>query len=91
VLTLLCTPAAAAMRVTASPVLTPVLSVLFATTSVVGGILVALGTSIPISPYVTTISFSIYLVCRFTGRLQASRGRVTRGDYATPGIPAAFN
>ena len=68
VLTLLCTPAAAAMKVTASPVLTPVLSVLFATCSVVGGILVALGTSVPISPYVTTISFTIYLICRFAGR-----------------------
>jgi zinc/manganese transport system permease protein len=73
VLTLLCTPAAAAMKVTASPVLTPVLSVLFATCSVVGGILVALGTSIPISPYVTTISFAIYLACRIAGRPRSRR------------------
>ena len=72
-LTLLCTPAAAAMKVTASPVLTPLLSVLFATCSVVGGILIALGTSIPISPYVTTISFTIYLACRFTGRTESRR------------------
>jgi zinc/manganese transport system permease protein len=82
VLTLLCTPAAAAMKVTASPVLTPVLSVLFATCSVVGGILIALGTSIPISPYVTTISFAIYLACRIAGRSRsrrlASRGRAAR-------------
>ena len=77
VLTLLCTPAAAAMKVTASPVLTPVLSVLFATCSVVGGILIALGTSIPISPYVTTISFAIYLACRIAGRIR-SRGRGSR-------------
>jgi len=78
VLTLLCTPAAAAMKVTASPVLTPLLSVLFATCSVVGGILIALGTSIPISPYVTTISFTIYLVCRITGRSRSRRGWVAR-------------
>ena len=78
VLTLLCTPAAAAMKVTASPVLTPVLSVLFATCSVVGGILIALGTSIPISPYVTTISFAIYLACRIAGRTR-SRGLGSRG------------
>ncbi|WP_031479744.1 metal ABC transporter permease [Streptomyces bicolor] len=67
VLTLVVTPAAAAARVTASPVLLPVLSVLFAVVSIEGGILLALGSSIPISPYVTTISFSIYLVCRLVG------------------------
>ena len=67
VLALLCTPAAAALRVTASPLLVVVLSVAFATTASVGGIFVALGTDIPISPYVTTISFLIYLVCRVVG------------------------
>ncbi|WP_328436470.1 metal ABC transporter permease [Streptomyces sp. NBC_00444] len=67
VLTLVVTPAAAAARVTASPVLLPVLSVLFAVASIEGGILLALGSSIPISPYVTTISFAIYLVCRLVG------------------------
>jgi zinc/manganese transport system permease protein len=64
VLSLLVTPAAAAFRVTASPVLAPLLSTLFAVVSAVGGILLALGGSIPISPFVTTISFLIYLVCR---------------------------
>ncbi|MER5940457.1 metal ABC transporter permease [Streptomyces sp. NPDC001928] len=67
VLTLVVTPAAAAARVTASPVLLPVLSVVFAVASIEGGILLALGSSIPISPYVTTISFGIYLVCRRVG------------------------
>lgn len=67
ILALLVTPAAAAMRVSASPVLVPLLTVLFALTAVLGGILVSLGTSIPISPYVTTISFLIYLVCRVLG------------------------
>lgn len=65
VLALLVTPAAAAMRVTADPVLTPVLSVVFAVVSVVGGILASLGGGLPISPFVTTISFLIYLVCRW--------------------------
>jgi zinc/manganese transport system permease protein len=82
VLTLLCTPAAAAMKVTASPVLTPLLSVLFAISSAAGGILIALGTSIPISPYVTTISFAIYLVCRVAGRTRSRRGRVLRSSQA---------
>ena len=68
VLSIVSTPAAAAMRVTASPVLVPVLSVAFAVTSTVGGILLALGSSVPISPYVTTVSFTIYVVCRIIGR-----------------------
>jgi zinc/manganese transport system permease protein len=74
-LSLLVTPAAAALRVTSSPKLAPVLSVLFALTASVGGILLALGGSLPISPYVTTISFVIYLVCRFIG---SRRARVAR-------------
>ncbi|MCC7127370.1 MAG: metal ABC transporter permease [Microbacteriaceae bacterium] len=64
VLALLVTPAAAALRMTSSPVLAPVLSMLFAVVSVVGGTLLALGGSMPISPYITTVSFLIYLACR---------------------------
>jgi zinc/manganese transport system permease protein len=64
VMTLLVTPAAAALRLTSSPVLVPLLSVSFAVASVVGGILLALGGGLPISPYVTTLSFAIYLVAR---------------------------
>ncbi len=67
VLSLLVTPAAAAMRVSSSPLVVPLLSVGFALLSVVGGILLALGSSLPISPYVTTISFLIYVVCRLVG------------------------
>ncbi|MFJ5997268.1 metal ABC transporter permease [Streptomyces sp. NPDC092370] len=73
VLSLVVTPAAAAARVTASPVLLPVLSVLFAVTSIEGGILLALGGSVPISPYVTTISFTVYAVCRVPGRYRNRR------------------
>ncbi|MGW1610699.1 metal ABC transporter permease [Streptomyces sp. NPDC002285] len=72
VLTLVVTPAAAAARLTASPVLLPLLSVVFAVASIEGGILLALGSSIPISPYVTAISFAIYLGCRLPGRRRAS-------------------
>ena len=68
VMTLLVTPAAAALRLTSSPVLVPVLSVSFAVVSVVGGILLALGGGLPISPYVTTLSFAIYLVARVIGK-----------------------
>lgn len=73
VLSLVVTPAAAAARVTASPVLLPLLSVVFAVASIEGGILLALGSSIPISPYVTTISFLLYVVCRLAGRRRSRR------------------
>jgi zinc/manganese transport system permease protein len=78
VLALLLVPAAAAMRMTASPVWVPLLSVVFALTATVGGIFVAIGTTIPISPYITTISFVIYLVCRVLGWLRGRRGWVAR-------------
>jgi zinc/manganese transport system permease protein len=64
VLSLLVTPAAAAVRVAASPLIATLLSVAFALVAVLGGILLALGGGLPISPYVTTISFLIYLICR---------------------------
>lgn len=64
VLSLLVTPAAAALRLSSSQLWVPVLSVLFALVSMLGGILLALGAGLPISPYVTTISFLIYLVAR---------------------------
>lgn len=72
VMSLLVTPAAAALRVTSSQILAPVLSVVFAMVSVVGGILLALGGGLPISPYVTTISFLIYLACRLVAKLRSS-------------------
>ncbi|MFG2981428.1 metal ABC transporter permease [Streptomyces sp. NPDC048258] len=78
VLALLVTPAAAAARVTASPVLLPVLSVAFALVAMEGGILLALGSTIPISPYVTTISFLIYLGCRLASGRRAAQWAVAR-------------
>ncbi len=64
VLALLVTPAAAALRLSSSQILVPILSVSFALIAMVGGTLLALGGSLPISPYVTTISFLIYLIAR---------------------------
>ncbi len=86
VLSLLVTPAAAAMRISSSPLAVPVLSVVFALTSVVGGIMLALGGSLPISPYVTTISFLIYVVCRIAGGRRAARrsGRIRSERVAAP-------
>ena len=74
VLSILVTPAAAALRLSSSPVVVPLLSMLFAVVSLVGGIMLALGGSIPISPYVTTISFAIYVVCRLVAVWKTRRG-----------------
>jgi len=63
VLSLLVTPAAAAMRVTSSQFVGPLLAVLFAVTAAVGGMLLSLGSSLPVSPFITTVSFVIYVVC----------------------------
>jgi zinc/manganese transport system permease protein len=78
VLSVLVTPAAAALRISSSPLLVPVLSTVFAVISLVGGILLALGSSVPISPYVTTISFTIYVVCRVVSARQAGRAKRRR-------------
>lgn len=85
VLALLISPAAAAMNLSASPVKIVVLSVVFAETAMVGGILLALGGALPISPYVTTISFLIWAVSWVLRRRTASRGRLTASrDEETP-------
>ncbi|MFI8699990.1 MULTISPECIES: metal ABC transporter permease [Microbacterium] len=75
VMALLVTPAAAAMRITAGPVAVPVLAALFGFVSAVGGILLALAGTLPVSPYITTLSFTIYVVCWIVQRV---RSRVTR-------------
>jgi len=73
VLALLVTPAAAALKLSSSQFWVPALSVLFALVSMLGGTLLALGGTLPISPYVTTISFLIYLVARL---VQHQRSKV---------------
>nr|WP_040788197.1 metal ABC transporter permease [Nocardia paucivorans] len=77
VLALLITPAAAAAQLTADPVRATVLAVIFAEVSAVGGILLSLAPGAPVSTFVTTISFVIYLGCRLIGsrRRQVSRVR----------------
>ncbi|MFF0942910.1 metal ABC transporter permease [Kocuria sp. CPCC 205300] len=73
VLALLITPAAAAMNLTASPARIVVLSVVFAELAMVGGILLALGGSLPISPYVTTISFVVWILSRAASAVRGRR------------------
>ena len=74
VLSLLITPTAAASKITVRPTMLVVWSILFAVVSAVGGILLSLGPGLPISPYVTTVSFLIYLVCLIIGALRSRRG-----------------
>lgn len=67
VMALLITPGAAAAHITNSPVRAVVYSVLFAEISAVGGLLLSLAPGLPVSVFVTTISFLIYLICRGFG------------------------
>ncbi|BDC70793.1 metal ABC transporter permease [Prescottella equi] len=84
VMALLITPAAAAGHVTANPLKATVLAVLFAELAAVGGILLSLAPGVPVSTFVTTISFVIYLVCRAIGasrRRSAGRVVVPAGEH----------
>ncbi len=76
VMALLVTPAAAAMRVTAGPVAVPLLAALFGFVAAVGGILLALAGTLPVSPYITTLSFLIYGGCWLVQRLRSRVRRV---------------
>lgn len=67
VMSLLITPAAAAAYVTASPLKATILSVVFAELAAVGGILLSLAPGVPVSSFVTSVSFVIYLICRLFG------------------------
>jgi zinc/manganese transport system permease protein len=68
VLTVMIVPGAAAARVTANPVVATILAVAFAETALLGGILLSLAPGLPISGYVATIAFLIYVACRLVGR-----------------------
>ncbi|WP_448231898.1 metal ABC transporter permease [Microbacterium lacticum] len=75
VMSLVVTPAAAAARITSGTIALPLLSAAFGLVSAVGGILLAVMGTLPVSPYITTLSFLVYLVCRIAG---SRRGRVSR-------------
>ncbi|MCZ9309807.1 metal ABC transporter permease [Corynebacterium uberis] len=77
VMALLITPGAAAVQITASPVRAVVWSVVFAELAAVGGLVASLAPGLPVSVFVTTISFAIYLCCRAVAWW---RGRGVRRD-----------
>mgnify|MGYP001224304194 CR=1 FL=1 len=68
VMSLMITPAAAAARITSSPSKTVLLAIVFAEVAAVGGLVLSLAPSLPVSVFVTTISFVIYIACRIIGR-----------------------
>lgn len=73
VMALLITPGAAAVSVTANPMLAVVLSTLFSLSAAVGGFVLSLAPGLPVSVFVTSISFVIYLICRGIGALKEQR------------------
>lgn len=72
VMSLLITPAAAAARVVTSPAAAMVTSVVFAEVSAIGGIVLSLAPGVPVSVFVASISFLIYLVCWLIGRRRSA-------------------
>jgi zinc/manganese transport system permease protein len=50
-------------------------------TSAIGGILLALGGGLPVSPYITSVSFFIYLVARVVEvvRKRSAKQSVSKG------------
>jgi zinc/manganese transport system permease protein len=64
ILTLLITPGASAERLTAAPGRAITLSIGIALVSVVGGIVLSLALNLPVSVFVTTLSFACYLLAR---------------------------
>ncbi|MDO5076907.1 metal ABC transporter permease [Corynebacterium sp.] len=73
VIALLITPGAAAISVTANPLLAVLLSTAFALAAAVGGFVLSLAPGLPVSVFVTSISFAIYLVCRAIGAIRERR------------------
>ncbi|RZS41160.1 zinc/manganese transport system permease protein [Herbihabitans rhizosphaerae] len=84
VLSLMVTPGAAAARVTASPLRATLLAVVFAEIAAVGGIVLSLAPGAPVSAFVCTISFVIYVIC---WTISVARGRprkLTGGSAIEP-------
>ncbi|WKD60483.1 High-affinity zinc uptake system membrane protein ZnuB [Corynebacterium ciconiae DSM 44920] len=73
VMSLLITPGAAAVHITSHPVRAVLYSIVFAEVAAVGGIVLSLAPGLPVSVFVTTLSFLIYLVCRGVGAVRGRR------------------
>jgi zinc/manganese transport system permease protein len=80
VLSLAITPAAAAQRLSANPLVVAALSVLFAVAAADGGLLVSFQSDVKASVFITTISFALYVAARLAGPLVRDRRRRRRQD-----------
>lgn len=90
VLAVMVTPGAAAAQVTSNPAKATLLSVFFAETALLGGIVLSLGPGLPISGYVATIVFLWYLACRVVGRVHRARGDGSTSEdhgHGQPSVP----
>ena len=77
VLAVMVIPGAAAARVTSNPLVATVLAVLFAEIALLGGTILSLAPGLPISGYVASLMFGIYVACRLLGRVRGTSGRST--------------
>ncbi|MFT4186582.1 MAG: metal ABC transporter permease [Micrococcaceae bacterium] len=75
VMALLVTPAVSASYVAKSPVGVFAVSVACGVIASVGGVMLSLGGNIPVSPYITTLSFILFVICWSIGHFQAVRGK----------------
>ena len=75
VLSLAITPAAAAQRLSASPLVIATLSVVFAVAAADGGLLASFQSNVKASVFITSVSFAIYVAARLAGPLVRDRRR----------------
>jgi zinc/manganese transport system permease protein len=75
VLSLAITPAAAAQRLSASPLVVAGLSIVFAVLAADGGLLASFQSNVKASVFITSVSFAIYVAARLAGPLVRDRRR----------------
>jgi zinc/manganese transport system permease protein len=75
VLSLAITPAAAAQRLSASPLVIAALSIVFAVAAADGGLLASFQSNVKASVFITSVSFAIYVAARLAGPLVRDRRR----------------
>ena len=80
VLSLAITPAAAAQRLSASPLVVAGLSIVFAVVAADGGLLASFSSNVKASVFITSFSFAMYVVARLTGPLLRDRRRAHHQD-----------
>ena len=80
VLSLAITPAAAAQRLSASPLAVAGLSIVFAVVAADGGLLASFQSNVKASVFITSVSFAIYVVARLIGPLLRDRRRAHHHD-----------